>query len=329
MSAIGDVTEVSRDILNAPLLKLGVTSITFGTIVSVIVTLAIVWLVARWSESAIVRAADRAAAAGDGSAIGYTVGKLTRYAIWIAGLMIALQVAGLNLSSFALVGGAIGVGLGFGLQNIVSNFVSGIILLMERSLKLGDFVDLQSGVRGHVREIALRYTRITTNDEVDVLVPNSEFVNGRVVNWTFGENSRRLRVHFGVAYGCDKKLVREAGLAAAKCVAGVLPDAGRRRTDCRLIGFGDSSLNFELLVWVDRQRLMSPASTEAQLLWALDDELAARSIEIPFPQRDLRVRAGVLKVKLMPGSMPEMNAPAPDAAANDVPTDKAPSGSQD
>ncbi|MEO6078876.1 MAG: mechanosensitive ion channel domain-containing protein [Steroidobacteraceae bacterium] len=285
-----------------PLVAFGGSTITLSAVFNVLVTMLVVWLLAHWSERAFVRAARRAEAVGAVAAIGYTVGRLTRYAIWIIGVLVALQVAGLNLSSFALIGGAVGIGLGFGLQNIVSNFVSGVILLLERSLKQGDFVDLQSGVRGQVREIALRFTRVTTNDEVDILVPNSEFVNGRVVNWTFGEASRRLRVPFGVAYGTDKKLVREAALAAAARVDGVVNDHPLRHTDCWLVAFGESSLNFELLVWVDRPRLMSPANTQAKLLWALDDELAARSIEIPFPQRDLHIRTGDLHGRAAPYS---------------------------
>src|SRR5262249_45480163 len=102
--------------------------------------------------------------------------RVTRYAIWALAIGLGLDVVGMKLSSFALLGGAVGVGIGFGLQNIFSNFFSGLILLLEKTLKEGDFVDLQSGTRGSVREIGMRYTRITTNDDVDVIVPNSEFI---------------------------------------------------------------------------------------------------------------------------------------------------------
>ncbi|MCB1625778.1 MAG: mechanosensitive ion channel, partial [Pseudomonadales bacterium] len=189
-----------------------------------------------------------------------------------------------------------GVGVGFGLQNIVSNFVSGIILLTERSLKVGDFVDLQSGVRGKVVEIAMRFTRVSTNDLVDILVPNSEFVNGRVTNWTFDEFSRRIHVPFGVAYGTDKERVKAAGIAAAKRITGIIVDDPRRAPDVWLVGFGDSALNFELVAWVTRALVTSPGRTEARILWAIDDEMRAANIEIPFPQRDLHVRSGALRV---------------------------------
>ena len=190
-----------------------------------------------------------------------------------------------------------GVGIGFGLQNIVSNFISGIIILLERTLKIGDFVDLQSGVRGQVREIGLRYTRVTTNDDVDVIVPNSEFINGRVTNWTFENRVRRMRIRFGVAYGTDKERVKAAGVRAARRIDGTVLDSGRE-PDVWLVGFGDSSLDFELVVWVGPSLVASPARTEARYLWALEDELRADGIEIPFPQRDLHVRSGALNVRL-------------------------------
>jgi small-conductance mechanosensitive channel len=143
----------------------------------------------------------------------------------------------------------------------------------------------------------MRYTRITTNDSVDILVPNSEFINARVTNWTFSERSRRIRVPFGVAYGSDKNLVREAGLAAAKSVAGLLTDEGHP-ADVRLVNFGESSLDFELLVWVGPDAIARPGGTNARLLWALEEELTRRGLEIPFPQRDLHLRSGTLPIDL-------------------------------
>lgn len=227
----------------------------------------------------------------------YALGKLGKYIVFVIGATIGLDTMGLDLSKVAIIGGAIGVGVGFGLQNIVSNFVSGIILLVERSLKVGDFVDLQSGVRGRVVEIAMRYTRVTTNDSVDILVPNSEFVNGRVTNWTFDDFNRRIHVPFGVAYGTDKSRVKAAGIAAAARVPGVIMDDPRRSPNVWLVEFGDSSLNFELVVWVTRELVTAPGATQAKMLWALDDELGAAGIEIPFPQRDLHVRSGELRVR--------------------------------
>ncbi len=237
----------------------------------------------------------------DGDAVypaAYALGRLGKYIVFIIGATIGLDTMGLDLSKLAIIGGAIGVGVGFGLQNIVSNFVSGIILLVERSLKVGDFVDLQSGVRGRVVEIAMRYTRVSTNDSVDVLVPNSEFVNGRVTNWTFDDVNRRIHIPFGVAYGTDKEKVKKAGIAAAARLPGVILDDPKRPPNVWLVQFGDSSLNFELVVWVTRDLVVAPGATQAKLLWLLDDELRDAGIEIPFPQRDLHVRSGELRVRV-------------------------------
>jgi small-conductance mechanosensitive channel len=227
----------------------------------------------------------------------YALSRISRYALWIIGLFVGLSYIGFDMASFAVIGGAIGVGVGFGLQNIISNFVSGIIILIEKIVKVDDFVDLQSGVMGKVIEINLRYTRITTTDLIDIIVPNSEFITGRVVNWTLGERSRRIHVPFGVAYGTDKQLVREAGIAAAVSVAGSEHESGRE-PDVWLVGFGDSSLNFELVVWVGPNMITSPGRTQATFLWAIEDELKKRNIEIPFPQRDLHIRSGTLAVSL-------------------------------
>ena len=128
---------------------------------------------------------------------------MLHYIFLLLGLVIGLSTIGIDFSNPALMFGALGIGTGFGLQSMVSNFFSGIIILFEKNIKVGDFVKLESGVVGEVREINIRSTHITTNDNIDILVPNSEFVNGRVVNWTLDDAFRRIHVPFGVAYGSD------------------------------------------------------------------------------------------------------------------------------
>lgn len=288
--------------LNTPWLTLGETDVTLARVVGLVFILLFVW----WFASALERALRRVALhgrSGETSSTVYAYTRLVRYLVWIVGTLIGLNYLGFQLASLAFLGGAIGVGIGFGLQNIFSNFISGIIILVEKTLKIGDFVDLQSGVRGTVTEIGMRYTRITTNDSVDVLVPNSEFINGRVTNWTFGERSRRIRVPFGVAYGSDKNAVREAGLAAIEKVKGVFADDAHP-ADVRLVKFGDSSLDFELMAWVGPEAITRPGGTQARILWALEEELARREIEIPFPQRDLHIRSGEIAVAAPRGEAP-------------------------
>ena len=286
-----------HEYLSVPWFTLGDTPISAGRLVGLVIIIIFVWWFASMLERGIRHVAMKRADQEKTASAVYTWARVLRYLVWIIGTMIGLNYIGFELTSLALLGGAIGVGIGFGLQNIVSNFVSGIIILLERTLKIGDFVDLQSAVRGHVREIGLRFTRITTNDDVDVIVPNSEFINGRVTNWTFENRMCRMHVKFGVAYGSDKDRVRAAALRAADRIEGTVQEAGRK-PEAWLVGFGDSSLDFELVVWVGPKLVARPGSTEAAYLWAIEDELRVEGIEIPFPQRDLHVRSGTLNVHL-------------------------------
>ena len=221
----------------------------------------------------------------------YTLSRLVQYVLLLVGVLIGLDHAGIPVSKLTVFAGAIGVGLGFGLQAIFSNFVSGLILLFDRSLKVGDFVELESGARGEVRDIKIRATRIATNDNIDILVPNSEFVTGKVTNWTLYDGSRRVRIPFGVGYGSDKETVRAAALEAAAEVPFTLANEGPRAPQVWLVEFGDSSLNFELVVWLTADATKRPGAVKAAYLWALHSALVRHAIEIPFPQRDLHLRS--------------------------------------
>jgi small-conductance mechanosensitive channel len=173
----------------------------------------------------------------------------------------------------------------------VGSFVSGIILLVERSLRVGDFIELESGIMGEVRQINIRSTMITTNDNVDVLVPNTEFVVGRVINWTLQEEVRRLHIPFGVAYGSDKERVRAAALEAASQVPADMACLSERAAQVWLVRFGDSSLDFELLVWLGAGNIRRPKAVTAAYLWEIHSALERYGIEVPFPQRDLHLKS--------------------------------------
>ena len=284
--------------LTEPFLKIGQTDISIGRLLGIAVILVLAWWGSTQVERVLQRLANRMADPEDpGSAAGaYAFSRVARYSVWILATIIGLTALGFDLTSLAILGGAIGVGLGIGLQGFFGNLFAGLVLLFERSIKVGDFVDLQSGVMGRVSEISMRYTRITTNDSVDIFVPNAELTGGRVINWSYGENARRIHVPFGVAYGTDKDKVREAGIAAARTIEGTISSGGRE-PDVWLVGFGDNSLNFELIVWVSLKLLVAPGRTQARYLWAIETELARRGIEIPFPQRDLHLRSGTLKIE--------------------------------
>ena len=222
----------------------------------------------------------------------YTVGRLTHYVIIIFAVFIALSSVGIEFGNLALVAGALSVGIGFGLQSIVNNFVSGLIILFEHSLRVGDYIELDTGLTGTVKSINVRSTLINTNDNIDIVVPNSEFVTARLQNWTLGERILRVRIPFGVAYGSDKDLVKQAALEAAAEVPYTLTHMKGREPDAWLTEFGDNSLNFLLLVWVNRQGARQPTRTRSAYLWALETKLTEHGIEIPFPQRDLHLRTG-------------------------------------
>lgn len=295
MSVLLEMYHKLKDAATVPWFSIADTQINLVRLVGLLVILTAVWRIGVMIEKIITRLGrEKEQAISPGW---YALSRMSRYAIWIIGFVVGLNYIGFDMASFAVIGGAIGVGVGFGLQNIISNFVSGIIILIEEIVKVDDFVDLQSGVMGKVTEINLRYTRVTTSDLIDIIVPNSEFITGRVVNWTLGERVRRIHVPFGVAYGVDKDLVREAGIAAAANITGTVHEPGRE-PDVWLVGFGDSSLNFELVVWVGPSTITSPGKTQAVFLWAIEDELRKRNIEIPFPQRDLHIRSGTLAVRL-------------------------------
>lgn len=218
------------------------------------------------------------------------LGQVAKIGLMILALFIALNSVGINMSAFAVLGGAIGVGIGFGLQSIFSNFISGIIILFEKSIKVGDFIELQSGVTGQVREINIRSTLVTTNDSVDILVPNEEFIKAQVINWTLRDPRRRLRVDFGVAYGTDKEVVKKAGLEAAAAVEWTDNDHPEQKPAVWLVQFGDSSLNYQLVVWLKPDAVSRPARVKADYNWALHTALQKYDLEIPFPQRDLNIR---------------------------------------
>jgi small-conductance mechanosensitive channel len=278
-----------QPLLDFRLLHVAGLDITAGGLLAATVVLAAAWLASFLVRRALARYGDRHARANKPAL--YTLSRVLHYLLLVVGVLLALDLAGIPIDKFAVFAGALGVGLGFGLQAIFSNFISGLILLFDRSLKVGDFVELASGVHGEVRDIQIRFTRITTNDNIDILVPNSEFVTGRVVNWTHRDVLRRMRIPFGVAYGSDKELVKKAALEAASQVPFTLTQEGPRAPRVWLVAFGDSSLEFELVVWVTAEATKRPSTVKAAYLWALHSALVKYGIEIPFPQRDLHLRS--------------------------------------
>jgi small-conductance mechanosensitive channel len=274
----------------ATLFSVGETPVTFGDIVQAFIIVIVGWLLSRGIRLGIRRVGEKESQGVQASL--YTISRLSHYTIIIVAVLIALTSIGLDFTNLALVAGALSVGIGFGLQSIVNNFVSGLIILFERTLRVGDYIELDTGLTGTVKAINVRSTLINTNDNIDIVVPNSEFVSTKLTNWTLGEHFLRVRIPFGVAYGSDKEIVRKAAIEACEEVPFTLTHMPGREPDVWLVEYGDNSLNFLLLVWVNRQGARRPTRTRAAYLWALEDKLTEYGIEIPFPQRDLHLRSG-------------------------------------
>jgi small-conductance mechanosensitive channel len=277
------------ELFSRPLFRMGGTPITLSGVAVALGIIVASYLVARFVVRMLARL--RGGLATSGTAL-YILEKFAGYGIFILGVMFALSSIGLNLSSLAVFAGAIGVGVGLGLQGVVKEFVSGIVLLFDSVVNVGDYIELpgSGNLRGVVQEIGARATHIRTNDNLDIFVPNSRLIEERVINWTLQGETRRIHIPFSVAYGSDKSQVRDVVLAAARSIDATVSE-GTRQTQVWLVSFGDSALNFELVVWPTLAAVKRPAAMHAAYTWAIDDALRAAGIEIPFPQRDLNLRS--------------------------------------
>jgi potassium efflux system protein len=234
---------------------------------------------------------------------------ITVYVIWAFGILVSLHVFGLNTASLAVAFGALGIGLGFGLQNIFNNFVSGIILLFERPIQVGDDIEI-NGIWAQVKKINFRSTVIQSYDNASLIVPNADFISSQVTNWSFKDKRIRRNITVGVAYGSDTELVRKSLLEIADGTARVLKFP---KPDVLFRDFGDSALIFRLRVWTDIDNMLK---VETAIRFDIDRIFRERSIEISFPQRDIHIRtaAGL-------GSLSAM-ASGPVSAAPDNPAEK-------
>ena len=266
-------------------IKLGNSSLTLNGILEMLVIMALVLFVERYLRRALRRRIlARTHLEPD---LQYAISRFVGYCFIAIGFFFAFKPVSLDLSSLAVIVGGVGIGVGFGLQNIISNFVSGLIILAERPIAIGHRVEV-GGVAGRVTKISLRSTIVVTNDNITIIVPNSDLITQAVTNWSHGDPKVRLRLPVGVAYGSDVEKFKRVLLEVAAENAAVLKEPA---PPVRFLEFGDSSLNFELAVWtIDMAH--RPTASAANLYFAIERKLRENNIEIPFPQRDLHLRSG-------------------------------------
>lgn len=274
-------TSLSR-LFTTELFKIGQKSLSLSSIISLILLGLAVFFVSRSLSEWIKRRLlvrlklDRGSREAIATFIGYFFAAL--------GCLIVLQTAGINLSSLTVLAGVLGIGFGFGLKNLASNFISGLTLLIEQPIKVGDFVEVD-GLLGTVENISIRSTIVRTIDGVFVIVPNIRFVENHIINWSYRDPKCCIHIPVGVAYGSDTVSVTEALLAAARMESGVLSYPSPK---VWFKSFGESCLNFELLVWIDHPPNSDPI--KSALNFHIEHELRHRHIQIPFPQRELSIK---------------------------------------
>lgn len=290
-------TEVHR-VINYPLIELGDSPLTLNSILKLLVLVVLVLVAERYLRRVLRRRVlARTKLEPD---LQYAVSRFVGYCFIAVGFFFALKAIHLDLSAFAVIIGGLGIGIGFGLQNIISNFVSGLIILAERPIAIGHRIEV-GGVAGQVTRINLRSTTVVTNDNITIIVPNSDFITHAVTNWSYGDPKVRLRLPLGVAYGSDVEKLQRVLLEVAVGNPAVLKEPA---PTVRFLGFGDSALNFELAVWTI-EMAHSPTRFRSDLYFAIERKLRENNIEIPFPQRDLHLRSGKLVLETKTGNRTE------------------------
>jgi small-conductance mechanosensitive channel len=295
MQTVVSVWERFREVLATPVFTLGGAELTIGTFVQLIVLIPLLviltGLLKRWTVRMLARTSRSDAGVRD------AVGKIVRYVTLAIGLLIILQTSGIDITTLNVLAGAVGLGVGIGLQSVAGNFVSGLIILFERPIKLGDRV-VVGDVEGNVVAINARSTTVVTNDNIAIIVPNSHFVTETVVNWSHGDAKVRFRIPVAVAYGTDLPLAERLMLEAATANPDVLPAP---ESAVRLLAFGDNGLELELRAWTV-SLVQQKGALISTLNRAIHDAFVEHGISFPFPQRDVHVRGGALRVAVEPGA---------------------------
>jgi small-conductance mechanosensitive channel len=272
---------------NAPLPAVSLSLLQIFLLIALLV--AVFWISSRTKRFLFNRVL---AQSGLDRALQYAIAQIISNVVLVVGVLIVLENTGIHLGALTVFAGAVGVGVGFGLQNIASNFISGLVILAERPITIGDRVEV-AGITGQVQQIRARSTVIRTNENIMMIVPNTKFIDSPVTNWTYGDPRVRFRIPVGVAYGSDIPKVRDALLAAGRENPNTLKDPA---PSVFLEKFGDNSIDFQLVVW-SSEMSARPSRYRSDLNFAIEQKFREAGIELPFPQRDLHIRSGTLRVQ--------------------------------
>src|SRR5882724_7352662 len=272
---------------NAPLPAVSLSLLQIFLLIALLV--AVFWISSRTKRFLFNRLL---AQSGLDRALQYAIAQIIANVVLVVGVLIVLENTGIHLGALAVFAGAVGVGVGFGLQNIASNFISGLVILAERPITIGDRVEV-AGIAGQVEHIRARSTVIRTNDNIMMIVPNTKFIDSPVTNWTYTDRRVRFRIPVGVAYGSDIAKVRDLLLAVGRENPNTLQEPA---PGVFLKKFGDNSIDFELAVW-SSEMSARPSRYRSDLNFAIVEKFLEAKIEMPFPQRDLHIRSGTLKVE--------------------------------
>jgi potassium efflux system protein len=298
-------------VLDYRLFRIGDTSVTAASLAATILILVAAYLLARLSRKVV---SDRLLGRTHLSVgVRYMLGRFTGYLVFVLGVLVALQTIGIRATTLTAFGAALGVGIGFGLQDIVKNFVAGLVILIERPFQVGDRIEIDK-VAAEVWEIRSRATILRTNDDVHLIVPNSRFINETVVNRSYDRPLYRCRAPVAVDNASDPRAVADALLEAARRCEGVLEDPA---PSVRFRGFGESGLNFELLCWTDKMA-HRPGALVSSLNFEIHEALQRRGIRLP--QTEIRVRGAEELASARDPGVP----PAPGTEAAEVATWEAP-----
>lgn len=284
----GSFLEKFNDFLNLKLLMLGETKLTIGLFLGLTLSIILLFVL---SELARKFLANKILARYNlDLGIRQSIATIFKYLVITFGLVTILQNSNVDLSALGILAGAIGVGIGFGLQNITNNFISGLIILVERPIKVGDRIEVDD-VNGDVIKISARSTMVLTNDNISIILPNSRFIDNPVINWSHNDRNIRFNIPVGVSYKEDPKKIKRILMEVVRNNTGVLKYP---EPDVLFDQYNDSSIDFNLRIWTS-EYINKPKVLKSQLYYAIFAKFREEQVEIPFPQRDLHIRSGLEK----------------------------------